>query len=240
MRLDSKEYKKNLIFGAVGAFFMMLGDLSLSLIASCSGDQGLFLRQAYMDGAYPAWKLVFLFLTGIVGIIGYWFGLKAMHDSIGEKYKKTRLCMKISSALYCFSGLVIHFGIGAGAYVTSYIAVHHGQEAAIKFAGEYSSSVIPGFYVLYLPIAAIFIIHFVVTVSGKTAYSRKMTLFAPILWMGVFALIPDIRAAFGCELFTIDYVITQCSGNFAPLMWFFFCLILPDKFKFERKTRQII
>ena len=239
MRQDSKNNKKNLIFGAVGAFFMMLGDLSLSLIAPCSDDKGLFLRQAYMDGAYPAWKLVFLFLTGVAGIIGYWFGLKAMRDSVDEKYKKTKTLMKISSALFCISGPAIHFGIGVGAYVTSFIAVHNGADAAIAFAEEYSSSVIPGFYVLYLPIAAIFITHFVVTVTGKTENSRKMTLFAPIIWMGVFALIPDIRQALGCELFTIDYVITQCSGNLAPLLWFLFCLVLPDKFK-RNKDIQII
>lgn len=229
-------YRKNTILGAMGAFFMMLGDLTLSVITPCDADQGLFLRQAYYDGEYPAWRLIALFLTGVVGIFGYWYGLQTMHDSINVKYSKTRKCFKFSAMLFCFSGLVIHFGIGMGAYLTSYMAGNFGKEAAIKIAEDYANEVLPGFYILYLPIAAIFIIHIVMLIAGKTIYSRRMILFAPILWMGILGLIPDIRQGIGSHLVTLDYVCTQCSGNAAPFLYFLACLFLPDGFKYRDDT----
>ena len=46
--------KKNLLAGAIGAFGMMLGDLTLSLVKPGAGDGGLFLREGYYNGGYPA------------------------------------------------------------------------------------------------------------------------------------------------------------------------------------------
>ena len=62
--------RRDLSFGAVGALFMMLGDLTLSLIPPCNADEGLYLREAYLNGGYPGWKLTLLLLTGIVAICG--------------------------------------------------------------------------------------------------------------------------------------------------------------------------
>lgn len=231
--MDQREDKRYLILGVVGALFMMLGDLTLSVISPCDTDQGLFLRQAYFDGEYPAWRLIVLFLTGVVGVFGYWYGLQAMHDSIDAKCVRTRKCFKICGMLFCFSGLAIHFGIGMGAYLTSYMAGEYGVAAAVKMAEDYAGRVLPGFYILYLPIGGIFLIHLIMLICGKTRYSRRMLLFAPILWMGIFGLIPDIRQAAGSHLMTFDYVCTQCSGNAAPLIYFLACLLLPDSFKYR-------
>ena len=72
MQMDGmNRTRRDLSFGAGGAFFMMLGDLTLSLIPPCDTDEGLYLREAYMNGGYPGWKLTLLLLTGIVAICGY-------------------------------------------------------------------------------------------------------------------------------------------------------------------------
>lgn len=55
------------------------------------------------------------------------------------------------------------------------------------------------------------------------------------LRVAVFALVPDIRQALGCELHTFDYVMTQCSGNYAPHLYFLACLILPDSFTYAKQ-----
>ena len=84
----------------------------------------------------------------------------------------------------------------------------------------------------YLDIAGIFIIHLIMLIMKKTIYSRRMICFSPILLMGIFALIPDIRQALGCHLTTLDYVCSQCSGNVSPfpaitlVLWYFYIWFL--------------
>ena len=117
--MSTKIKKRDLLAGAIGAFGMMLGDLTLSLVKPGVGDGGLFLREGYYNGGYPAWRLVVLFLTGVVGIWGYWHGLRTIEDSFDEECPKTKACFRFCSRIYCFTGLAFHFGIGAGAYFTS-------------------------------------------------------------------------------------------------------------------------
>lgn len=225
-----------MIFGGIGALFMMLGDLSLSLIPPSDTDDGLFAREAYMNGGYPAWKLTFLLLTGIVAVCGYYFGLRAMGSSIEDRYSRTKTWFRRCALFFCFTGLAFHFSIGAGAYLTSYTAVNISREAAEAFAADYMRAVSPGLAVMYLPISFVLLTHLVLTALGKTVYSRRMLFFHPILWIAVLSLVPDIRQALGCRILTVDYVMSQCSGNFGPLLWFLACVFLPGGYKYRRPT----
>ena len=236
MSMGTKIKKKNLLAGAIGAFGMLLGDLTLSLVKPGVGDGGLFLREGYYNGGYPAWRLVVLFLTGVVGIWSYWHGLRTIEDSFDEDCRKTKACFRFCSRIYCFTGLAFHFGIGAGAYFTSYMGENVGRDAAAALATEYTTRILPSFYVVYPFMLPIFLIQLVMLLRGKTVYSRRMLLFAPVLWVAVCALVPDIRQTLGCELHTFDYVMTQCSGNFAPCLYFLACLILPDSFTYEKNN----
>ena len=136
--------------------------------------------------------------------------------------------------IYCFTGLAIHFGIGTGAYMTSYVAANIGRDAAILMATEYGAHIVPAFYIAYPAMGFLFLALLVMTASGKTIYSKKMLLMQPIIWMAVCALIPDIRQALGCRMYTLDYVITQSSGNFAPFIYFLACLLLPEHIKMKK------
>lgn len=229
----TKTLKRDLILGGIGALFMMLGDLSLSLIPSSDTDDGLFAREAYMNGGYPAWKLTFLLLTGMVAVCGYYFGLRAMGNSIDGRYTRTKTWFRRCAMFFCFTGLAFHFSIGAGAYLTSYTAVNTGREAAETFAADYMRAISPGLLVMYLPMCFVLISHLILTLLGKTEYSRRMLLFHPVLWMAVLSVVPDVRQALGCHIITLDYVMSQCSGNFGPLLWFLACVFLPDGFKYR-------
>ncbi len=195
--MGTKIKKKNLLAGAIGAFGMLLGDLTLSLIEPRTADGGLFLREAYYNGGYPAWRLVLLLLTGVVGSWGYWHGLRTVEDSFYEECRKTKACFRFCSRMFRFTG--------------------------------------SAFYVVYPFMILIFLIQLVMLLRGKTVYSRRMLLFTPVLRVAVFALVPDIRQALGCELHTFDYVMTQCSGNYAPHLYFLACLILPDSFTYAKQ-----
>lgn len=50
MKLDLRAYRRDCWLGALGALFMLAGDLCLSVIPASAGDSGLFLREAYLSG----------------------------------------------------------------------------------------------------------------------------------------------------------------------------------------------
>mgnify|MGYP007076441747 CR=1 FL=1 len=53
---ELKNYRRDCLLGALGALLMLIGDLCLSIIPASPGDSGLFLREAYLSGAYGAWR----------------------------------------------------------------------------------------------------------------------------------------------------------------------------------------
>lgn len=57
MELDLRAYRRDCWLGALGALFMLAGDLCLSVIPASAGDSGLFLREAYLSGGYEPWRL---------------------------------------------------------------------------------------------------------------------------------------------------------------------------------------
>lgn len=47
-------YRRDCLLGALSGALMLVGDLCLSVIPASAGDSGLFLREAYLNGSYPA------------------------------------------------------------------------------------------------------------------------------------------------------------------------------------------
>lgn len=66
MELDLRAYRRGCWLGALGALFMLAGDLCLSVIPASAGDSGLFLREAYLSGGYEPWRLPLLAATGLL------------------------------------------------------------------------------------------------------------------------------------------------------------------------------
>lgn len=58
MELDLRAYRRDCWLGALGALFMLAGDLWLSVIPAGAGDSGLFLREAYLSGGYEPWRML--------------------------------------------------------------------------------------------------------------------------------------------------------------------------------------
>lgn len=58
MELDLRAYRRDCWLGALGAHFMLAGDLCLSVIPATAGDSGLFLREAYLSGGYEPWRML--------------------------------------------------------------------------------------------------------------------------------------------------------------------------------------
>ena len=79
MKLDLRAYRRDCWLGALGALFMLAGDLCLSVIPASAGDSGLFLREAYLSGAYEPWRLPLLAATGLLGMALGFFTVRAMY-----------------------------------------------------------------------------------------------------------------------------------------------------------------
>ena len=60
-----RSYQRDCWLGALSAALMLIGDLCLSVIPASPGNSGLFLRQSYLNGSYPAWRLPLLLATGL-------------------------------------------------------------------------------------------------------------------------------------------------------------------------------
>lgn len=58
MELDLRAYRRDCWLGALGALFMLAGDLCLSVIPASAGDSSLFLREAYLSGEYEPWRML--------------------------------------------------------------------------------------------------------------------------------------------------------------------------------------
>lgn len=105
--------------GILGALLMLAGDLCLSVIPANPGDSGLFAREAYLNGSYPAWRLSLLLCTGLVGMALGCFTVRASYTQVGPQYKALRRMILLGGGVYLTSAGVLHFGIGSLALWTS-------------------------------------------------------------------------------------------------------------------------
>lgn len=79
-----RSYQRDCWLGALSAALMLIGDLCLSVIPASPGDSGLFLRQAYLNGSYPAWRLPLLLVTGLAGMALAFFSVRACHMQLSR------------------------------------------------------------------------------------------------------------------------------------------------------------
>ena len=71
--MQKNRYFRDCLLGALRAALMLVGDLRLSVIPASQTDHGLFAREAYFSGLYPAWRLPLLTATGLLGMARCFF-----------------------------------------------------------------------------------------------------------------------------------------------------------------------
>jgi len=228
-----KSCRRNCLLGALGAALMAAGDLVLSMIPPNNSDSGLYLREAYLSGGYPLWRPVFLLVTGIIGIVFYAFGIRAVYDQIRPECKRSRWIVKYGGLVFLVSGAAFHFIIGSLAYWTTYLSQNVGREQAITFVKDYYDRFIPALTILYIPMIALMLVSLVAVLRGKTNMPKWTVVFHIVTWEILLAGIPDIRQALGLPLTTADYVMSQASGNAACLIWFLACCVFSKKTDWE-------
>ncbi len=218
-QLSLRRYRRDCLIGALGGLLMLVGDLCLSVIPASAGDSGLFLREAYLSGAYEPWRLPLLLVTGLIGMALGFFTVRASYQQIRPQYRKTRLAVLIGGVMYLASAGAIHALIGSLADWTSALGPALGREQASALVmGQYARimpALLPGYAGMLL---LIFGSAFAV-LTKKTILPRRMLAFHLIIVELVLLLIPDVRQALGARVSTWDFVLSQGSGNAALAIW---------------------
>ena len=212
-------YRRDCLLGVLSGALMLVGDLCLSVIPASAGDSGLFLREAYLNGSYPAWRLPLLLGTGVLGMALCYFTVRAARAQIRPECRRLRWLITVSGAVYVGSAGVIHLLIGSLADWTSTLGPILGrEETAALVLGQYqrltAALILP-----YLGMITLILASFWAVASGRSILPRKMALVHMLVWQIVFAGIPDLRQALGAEISTWDFVLSQGSGNAALLLW---------------------
>lgn len=214
-----KSYKRDCLLGALGAFFMLVGDLCLSVIPASPGDSGLFVREAYLDGSYEAWRLPLLLAAGLVGMSLGFFTVRASYLQIQPQYRKTRSLLLAGGVVYIATAGTLHFFIGSLADRTGTLALLVGREKAIALIQADYARLMPAMYFAYAGMILLILVSAFAVLTKRTVLPRWMFLFHMIVFRIVFVLIPDIRQAVGADISTWDFVLSQGSGNAALCIW---------------------
>lgn len=215
----SKTYRRDCLLGALGAALMLVGDLCLSVIPAAPGDSGLFLREAYLNGSYPAWRLTLLLSAGIPGMALCFFAVRAFYEQVQPQYRKTRMYISVCGVIYLTSAGVIHLLIGSLADWMSTLSPLLGREEAAALVQAQYDRLSPALLLPYAGMALLILGGAWAVLTGKTVLPRGMICVHTLVWQIVFVLVPDIRQALGAEVSTWDFVLSRGSGNAALLIW---------------------
>ncbi len=238
MNISLKNYRRSCLLGAIGAFLMLVGDLCLSVIPASQSDSGLFAREAYLSGAYPAWRFPLLVGTGIIGIALCSLAVRSVYEQILPEYHKTRMVIRISGVIYLTSAMAIHLLIGSLADWTSQLAPLLGREQTSLMVQAQYNRVMPAMLIAYVGMIVLILASAFAVATGKTFLPKKMVLVHMLTWQILFVLVPDIRQMCGARISTLDFVFSQSSGNAAFCIWMII-LYFSSKTFCAAKTRNI-
>ncbi len=225
MGLESEHLRRDCLLGCLGALLLMVGDLCLSVIPVSQSDSGLFAREAYLNGAYPAWRLPLLLVTGLLGMALSFCGVRAVCSQVKPECRIIKRLLQITGVVYLTSTGTLHYIVGSMADWTSILAPLLGREETVSLIAAQYQRLLPAALISTGGMAACILIDAWAVLAEKTVLPRKMFVFHILVWQIVFVIIPDIRQLLGAKLTTLDYMLTQCSGNASMVIWMLSCTI---------------
>lgn len=216
---ELKNYKRDAILGAIGAFLMLVGDLCLSVIPAKQGDSGLFARDSYLSGSWENWRLPLLIATGLCGMALGFFTVRASYLQIKPQYRKTRFAVLVGGVIYIASAGALHLFIGSLADWTNTLSPILGREETTALIQAQYARLMPSMFIAYAGMFLLILASAFAVLTKKTVLPRWMFALHMIVFQIVFVLIPDIRQLFGAQISTWDFVLSQGSGNAALCIW---------------------
>ena len=235
--MNLKAYQRDCLLGALGAVLMLVGDLCLSAIPASPTDSGLFVREAYLSGAWEPWRLPLLIATGLCGMTLGFFTVRASYQQIRPQYRGTRRAVLVGGVIYIASAGVLHFFIGSLADWTNTLSPLLGREEAVALIQAQYNRLMPAMGIAYAGMVLLILASAFAVLTGKTILPRRMFAVHMIVFQILFVLIPDIRQACGAGVSTCDFVLSQGSGNAALCIWMLANAVWAGK---KEKTSEVI
>lgn len=217
--ISNKEYVRDSLLGALGAFLMLVGDLCLSVIPANAGDSGLFMREAYLNGSWEPWRLPLLIAAGLPGMALGFFTVRVSYRQIHPQYRRTRAAVLVGGVVYVATAGAPHLYIGSLADWTSTLSPLLGREETAALIQSQYARLMPAMYFAYAGMVLLALAGAFAVLTNKTVLPRRMAALHMIVFQIIFVLIPDIRSALGAEISTWDFVLSQGSGNAALCIW---------------------
>lgn len=220
--MKTEEHKKTArryILGAIGGVFMAAGDWLLGCIPIEGSDTGMFDRAYYLSGAYGLWRPGLIVGLGAIGSFLYYFMVKALNADIDAKYRKTKAVHLLCGIFTVSVALAIHLWSATLAWFTAYLGPRIGAEAALAAVTAYQDGMLAAILPMYAPMVAAIGIHFLLLLTGKTRYPRRMLAFHPVTWNLLLVVIPDIAQAMQVPAATWMSVMSQSSTNTSIVIW---------------------
>lgn len=192
-----KRYRRDALFGALGALLMLVGDLCLSVIPASPGDSGLFAREAYLNGSWEQWRLPLLVATGLCGMALGFFTVRMSYRQILPQYRKTRAAVLAGGVIYIATAGALHFFIGSFADWTNTLSPLLGREETTALIAEQYARLMPAMFIAYAGMVLLILAGAFALLTKKTVLPRWMFAFHMIVFQVIFVLIPDIRQEIG-------------------------------------------
>lgn len=217
--IELKNYRRDALLGALGAFLMLIGDFCLSVIPASPNDSGLFMREAYLNGSWESWRLPLLVATGLCGMALGFFSVRVSYRQIQPQYRKTRLAVLAGGVIYIATAGALHFFIGSLADWTSTLSGLLGREETAALIQAQYDRLMPAMFIAYAGMILLILAGAFAVLTKKTVLPQWMFAFHMIVFQLILVVIPDIRQAFGAEISTWDFVLSQGSGNASLCIW---------------------
>lgn len=216
---EIKTYRRDALLGALGALFMLAGDLCLSVISPCQCDSGLFIREAYLNGSWEKRRLSLISASGFCGMVLEFFAFRVFYFQVLPQYKKTRTTVLAAGVVIMATAGALHLYIGTLADWTTTLSPLLGRDETIFLIKAQFDRLLPSMYISYVGLALLFLVSGFAVLTGRTILPRWMTALHMIVFQLIFVLIPDIREALGASISTWDYILSQGSTNASLFIW---------------------
>ncbi len=194
--MDTKKwkiYKRDSLLGALGAFLMLVGDLCLSVIPASPGDNGLFVREAYLNGSWETWRLPLLIAAGLPGMALGFFTVRVSYRLIQPQYRKTRMTLLAGGVIYIATAGALHLFIGSLADWTTTLSPLLGREETTTLIQAQYARLMPAMYFAYAGMVLLILASAFAVLTKKTILPQRIFALHMIVFQIVFVLIPDIR-----------------------------------------------
>ena len=168
-----KRYRRDALFGALGALLMLVGDLCLSVIPASPGDSGLFAREAYLNGSWEQWRLPLLVATGLCGMALGFFTVRMSYRQILPQYRKTRAAVLAGGVIYIATAGALHFFIGSLADWTNTLSPLLGREETTALIAEQYARLMPAMFIAYAGMVLLILAGAFALLTKKTVLPRN-------------------------------------------------------------------